>query len=101
HREHEAVREVVVAAAVDEADCGELGARELLLGRLAGERRAAGGKAEPEVLAGRLAEATALEVRAHRLARGGVPEIALVERGRLLEEGVEAVAVTSLLVGLG
>ena len=47
---------------------------------------------EPELAADRFAEPSAREVLAHRRACRRLPEVALVERGRLLEDGVQPVA---------
>ena len=74
---------------------------ETLLARLRHERLpAARGQPEPERLRDLLAEPATLEIRAHRLAGRALPEVALVERGRRLEQLVEPVALAPLRVGL-
>ena len=90
-REHQTRREVVGAARICQSGAAQLVAREPLLLRLLREpapRR----EAEPELAADRLAEPSAREVVAHRRAGRRLPEVALVERRRLLENGVQPVA---------
>ena len=91
-REDEPAREVVVPASVHEP-----GGDELLLGvalrvGLRGEDGAARREPEPELAADLLAEPALGEVRAHRRARVGLPQVADVERRRLLEEREQALA---------
>ena len=96
-REHQPLREVVVAARVRQPGAAQLVGREALLARLlreAGARR----EAEAELAADGLAEAAALEVGAHGYAGRRLPEVALVERGRLVEHGVEPVAALARLL---
>ena len=96
-REHQPLREVVVSARVREPGAAQLVGGEALLARLLrepGARR----EAEAELAADLLAEAAALEVRAHRDAGRGLPEVALVERRGLVEHGVEPVAALARLL---
>ena len=84
-REHQPRREVVVAARVVEPGGAELVGREALLLRLPGEpapRR----EPEPELAADLLAETAAREVLPHGLTRRRLPQVALEERRRLLEQ---------------
>ena len=57
-----------------------------------------GRQAEPELAADRLAEAPTGEVRPHRLARGRLPQVALVEGSRLLQHRVQPVSATARLL---
>ena len=100
-REDEAAREVVVAAAVREAGGEQLLLRVALLERAPAERRAAGCEAEAELLAHVLAEPTAGEVLARERAPVALPQHALVERGRPLEQLLEPLAALALPGGLG
>ena len=98
-REHQPRREVVVSTRVREAGALQLLAREALLLRL-GRETAPRREPEPELPADGLAEAAALEVRAHRRAGGRLPQVPLVERGGLVEHGVEPVAPLARLLEL-
>ena len=95
-REEQAPVEVVVAAAVGEPGCAQLLRGESLLPRFPRERRAAGREPEPVLAADLLAETAALEVRARRLTARRLPEVALVERGRLLEQREQPLAPPTL-----
>ena len=64
--------------------------------RLRDEHRAARRQPEPELAADLLAEPAPGEVLAHRLARGGLPEVALVEARRLLEQREQPLAPLAL-----
>ena len=99
-REEEAAAEVVVAAAADEPGSRELGPGEALLLRLAGQRRRERREPEPELPARLLAEPAPRQILPCGSARLRVPEVALVERGGLLEQGVEPVAPLPVGVGL-
>ena len=88
-RKDEPAGEVVVPAAVDEAGCDELVLRVALAAGLLRQHGAAGRQAEPELPADLLLQAALGQVRPHRLARVRLPEVALVEARRLLEEGEE------------
>ena len=91
-REDEPALEVVAAALARQAGGAQLVGGEPLLRRLARERVAAEREAEPELAADLLAEAAPGEVVARERAGLRVPEVALVERGRLVEQRVEPVA---------
>ena len=98
-REHQPRREVVVATGVGQARGAQLVAREALLLRLAGEAGARR-EAEPELAADLLAQPAAREVRAHRLTGGGIPQVALVERRRLVEQRMQPVTPLSRCLDL-
>jgi hypothetical protein len=55
---------------------------------------------EPELAADRFAEPSAREVVAYRRTGRRLPEVALVERGRLFEDGVQPVAALARLLEL-
>src|SRR5712692_4687483 len=59
-----------------------------------------GRKAESKLAANVLAETAPGKVLAHRLARLGLPEVALVERGRLLEQRVQPLGAAAACVRL-
>jgi hypothetical protein len=84
--------EVVVSAPVDEAGARELGRAEALITRLPRQRRAAGGEPKPVVAADLLPQPALTQVLACGLSRRGVPEVALVEARRLLEQRQEPLA---------
>ena len=99
-REEQPAAEVVAAAPADETGGAELGRGEALLLRLARERGRERREPEPELAAGLLAEPAPGQVLARRRAGVRVPEVALVERGGLLEQRVEPVAPLPVGVGL-
>ncbi len=90
----------VVAAAVDEADGDEVLLREALGASLLGEHRPAGREPEPVLAAHGLREAPTRQVLTRLGAGGRVPEVALIEGGRLLEEREQARAALALRLGL-
>ena len=96
--EDEAPVEVVVPSPVDEPGRGELLSRVPLFERPAGEHRAAGREPEAELAADLLAEAAALEVRTRRLACVALPQVALVEACRPLEQRSQPLAPAPALV---
>src|SRR5262249_32743392 len=100
-REHQPAREVVVAAAVDQAGADELAAREALAGRRPGGSRPARREAEPELTAYLLPQAAAGQVVARERAALGLPQMPLVERGRAVEQLKEALAAFARAVLLG
>ena len=91
-REDDALREVVVAAAVDEPGGEQLVAGELALMRLLRQRLRARREAEPERAADLLAEPSPGEVRPRVLGAGRLPQAALVERRGRREQLAEPVA---------
>ena len=91
-REDDALREVVVAAAVDEPGGEQLLAGELALMGLLRQRLRARREAEPERAADLLAEPSPGEVRPRVLGAGRIPQAALVERRRRREQLAEPVA---------
>ena len=98
-REHQPRREVVVAALVGQPCGPQLVRGEPLLARLGGEPRPRR-EAEPELLRDVLTEPATREIRADGLAVGPFPQVALEERRRLVEHGVEALALATRVVGL-
>src|SRR5262249_39631527 len=88
-RKEQTAPEIVVAAAIDEARGRELLNREPGLSRLSSERLAAGREAEPVLAADFVAEVPPRQVLACGFAGVGVPQVPLVEAGRVLEEVVE------------
>ncbi len=97
--EHEPGREVVVAALVRQPGGAQLLVREPLLACLRGQA-VAGREPEAELLRDLLAETAAREIGAHRLPVGALPEVALEEGRRLIENGEEALTALARLVGL-
>ena len=88
-REHQPLWEVVPPALVREARSAQLVGAETLLPGLAGKsvsRR----EAQPEFLRHRLAESAARQVGPHGLSIRSFPQVPLEERGRLVENGIEA-----------
>src|SRR4029453_2807029 len=85
-REQQAAAEVVVPAPVRQPGPGELVARVPLLHRSPGERSAAGSEAEAELAAHLLAQAARGEVVAGKATCVRLPEAALVERRRPVED---------------
>src|SRR6266851_5263277 len=100
-REEQPALEVIVAAAVRESGCEQVIPRELLLLRTAGKRGAARRIAEPECAAHLFAEPSRLEVRPRERALLAVPQQALVEHGRTLQQVPEPVLAAALALGLG
>src|SRR5205085_11777466 len=100
-REDDATVEVIVAAAVRETGGAQLVEREPFLGRAARERRAAGREAEPELLAHGFAEAARREVLARVRALLALPQHALVEAGRALEQLRQPLLAPACGVGFG
>src|SRR5439155_6401356 len=97
-REHQPPLKVVGASARDEPCTLELGLREALLAGLGDERGADRGEPETELPADLLAEAPRLQVRPRRLAELRLPEHPLVERGRLLQEGLKSLSPPALRI---
>src|SRR5262249_8718686 len=85
-REQQPAVEVVVAAPVDEAGRTQLPVGEALLPRLARQGRPTRREPEPVLAADVLAEAAAREVLTRLLAPRRLPQVALVEARRLLEQ---------------
>ena len=91
-REQEPPLEVVVAACTRQARRAQLVGGEALLARLAREQAASGREAEPKLAADLLAQTAPGEVVACERACLRVPQRALVERRRLVEQLVQALA---------
>ena len=100
-REDDPALEVVVAAAVREADREELLLRVALLPRAAGELAAAGRVADAELAADLLAEAARREVLARGRADVGVPQHTPVELGGALEQRAQPLVARALTLVLG
>ena len=88
-REDEPALEVVAAALARQAGRAQLLGVKPFSAALRDERVAAEREAEPELAADLLAQAAPREVVARQRAGLRVPEVALVERGRLVEQRVE------------
>ena len=88
-REEEPPHEVVVPAPVHEPGRRQLVARESLRRGRPRQRRAAGRESDPELLRDRLTEPARREVLPRERTGLGLPEVALVERRRALEQRVE------------
>ncbi len=91
-REDEAPLEVVSPATAGEPGGLELLGRVALLACLAGERRPAQGEPEPELAADLLAQPAAGEVVAGEAPGGGIPQVALVEARRVVEQREQPLA---------
>ncbi len=100
-RKEQPALEVVVASAVREPGREQIVSREILLLCGACERGAARREAEPERAADVLAEPALLEVGARERTLLAVPEHALVEHGRALEQPGEPVLALPLALRLG
>src|SRR5262249_55586961 len=91
-REHEPPLEVVAAAAADQARGSELRLAESSLAGLAHQLTAPRRQTEPELPPPLLVQTAAREIAAYRRPGRALPQTSFVERRRLLEQGVQALA---------